>query len=633
MPSLMTTGAAIVPAGLFAISFLVVSAGIGRRLLLWISVPDHGPLAERIAAAILLGAGVVQYVPFALGALGYLSPASLRIGLAAIALISLPDAWTTLVAIRSALRTSERPPTWVLAWLCALLPGLLVAFLLTLTPTLDADGLGYHLTVPKRWLLAGSLRYLPTYPYSNTPMGVEMLFMSGMAIGGDTAAKLLHFSLGMVGAWALYLAGKRLAGRMVGAVAASAFLFGPMGVGALLGWAYLEGATSAALIGSALAWLVWYQERDRAWLRCAALLAGIGVCFKITAGLFPVALGVLTLWVLTSEARAQKKPVLAEVLSILRLAPLLLVPALPWLLRSAVVTGNPLFPMGAQWIPSRDFSAKLAGKFESYNRYMVWGVTLGPSWTLERRKLFFLAVALALLVVGVFIASRRRTQVARSTTLVILGTLLVQLAAVGLYKRYWIPVFSVFQLPMIALFVEALSARWVRSALVTVTALLSLMQAKISLGTVDNDVPGLLKTAFGLEDQRQFLLDHMPLFPLYERANSEEPAPSGIGLSQYCGGFYLDRPTFCADIPQDSLRYTAWPTFVSDVRRLGITHFIAPRSWAVAGSKPAMEGGNTSMLVRESEHDCVGLLLREHAKLLASASDQGLYALDLASLH
>jgi len=415
-------------------------------------------------------------------------------------------------------------------------------------------------------------------------------------------------------------------------LAVAAFLFGPMGVGVLLGWAYLEGATSAMLIGATLAWVIWFQERDRAWLRCAVLLAGLAVSFKLTAGLFPVALAALTIVTLVHEAREARASAVSAVLSLVPLLPLLVLPVLPWLVRSALVTGNPVFPMGAQWIPSRDFSGPLAAKFEHYNRYMVWGINLPPSWDLDRRRKFFNGVALALLAGGGLVAWRQRTFMTRATACVVLGTALVQLGAAGLYKRYWIPVFSVFQILAIAMFARELLARWARNAILLITGLGSLFQARQSLKSVEMDASGLLRTAIGIEPQHEFALRHDPLFPIYEYANNRLPQSAGLMMSQYCGGFYLDRNSFCADITQEALRYADFPTFVADLRKLGITHAIAPRSWAELGSKPTMEGGNVSMLVREQEHAQVSVLLREHARLLVAADNQGLYALDFSLL-
>jgi len=633
MPSLVTTGVAALYAPVFLVAFLIVSAGIGRRLSRWLALTERASVAERLVVGTVLGAGALQYVPFTLGALGVLSVGSLRIALALVALLSMPDAWLSAKESRAAWQSREVAPRWLRLWLLALLPGLCVALLLALTPTLDPDGLGYHLTVPKRWLYRGSLAYLPTYPYSNTPMGVEMLFMNGLAVAGDAGAKLIHFALGLLGAWGLYLASKRLAGLSVAVLVTTTLLYGPFGVGPLLGWAYLEGATSAALITSSLCWMIWFETRDRGWLRAAVLLAGLGTSFKLTAGLFPVSLGVLTLLAVWNEAKQEHQAVLPKFASVLTLIPLLALPVLPWLIRSTIETGNPLFPMGAQWIHSRDLSPAMSAKFESYNRYMVWGINLSSDWTLERRKLFFFALAGVLCLVGGLVAWRQRTFMARSTAWVVLGTLLAQMLAAGLYKRYWIPVLSIFQLPILALFAEQLTARWVRSALVGVAFLASLFQARQGLKTVDNDVGGLVKTALGVEAQGTYLARHLALFPLYEFANRDLPRSAGVVMSQYCGAFYLDRSTFCADIAQESLRFDTWDNFVADVHRLGITHIIAPRFWADPDSKPKMEGGNVSMLVREREHACIGQLMREHSRLLLAADDQGLYAVDTRSLH
>jgi hypothetical protein len=353
------------------------------------------------------------------------------------------------------------------------------------------------------------------------------------------------------------------------------------------------------------------------------------VSFKLTAGLFPVALGVLTILVLTREARQAGKPALPIALSMLRLVPLVVLPVLPWLVRSALVTGNPLFPMGAQWIASRDFSPQLSAKFESYNRFMLWGTDL--TWSLEQRRAFLAGIALAVLGCGGFIAWRQRSFTARTTACVVLGTVLVQLAAAGLYKRYWIPVAAVLQLLLIALVARQLAARWARSALVVLTGLGSLVQVKQSLKSVEYDLSGLVLTAVGLRPQHEFVARHNGLFPIFERVNQLPPA-AGVMMSQYCGAFYIDRTSFCADITQEALRYTDWATFVGDLRRLGITHAIAPRYWAELGSKPIMGGGNVSVLIREQEHASVSVLLREHSQLVLPADDQGLYAIDFSSL-
>jgi Dolichyl-phosphate-mannose-protein mannosyltransferase len=619
MPWLVTTGIPVLCAPAFLLAFMWLSLAVGRRCLRLLGAGGCS-VAERGVAALALGSGVLQFVPFLLGAAGVLSVHAIWIALALVGLLVARDLIRVLAVVRSLwqARASLAMPRWVLA----LAPGLLAAFLLALTPTLDADGLGYHLTVPKRWLSVGSLSYLPTYPNSNMPMGVEMLFTLALAIAGDTAAKLLHFAFGLSGAVGLYLAGLRLSGKHLGMTAVALYLIGPVGVGSLLGWAYLEGATSFASIAATLAWLIWLRDRQNGWLYCAFALAGVGVSFKITAGLFPVGLAALTVVISIGERpsapAAQQPPWLT-------LAALSILPVTPWLARSALVTGNPFFPLFSNLLPSRDFSAEQSAQWQHFNRYLNWAIRVGANWTIEQRQLILVGSGLLCLAIASVICLRQRTWLARAITLVLVGIVLLQLGAVGLYIRYWIPVMSVLQLPILLLLEPLIVKRSFQLAIVGLTTLASLVQARriLTSGTVPADV---VKTALGLRGQRAFLMKTMPPFPLYERANRDLPASSGILLAAYCGGFYLDRRTFCADIVQDSLRLGSWQAFTDDVHRLGITHVVAPRSMLTAEIQPD-EAAGVGFMIHQREFELIGRLLREQGVVLGSAGDQALYEL------
>ncbi|HEX2672597.1 MAG TPA: glycosyltransferase family 39 protein, partial [Polyangiaceae bacterium] len=439
----------------------------------------------------------------------------------------------------------------------------------------------------------------------------------------------------VVGAVGLYLAGKRLRSSLLGAVVATLYLVGPVAVVTLFGCAYLEGVTTCAMSAATLAWVIWFQERRPAWLPLAFALAGIGVSFKITAALFPIALGALT-WATLAEPARREGVRPSPLLLPWRVYPLALLPVAPWLVRSAWLTGNPLFPMFARVIPTRDLSPLLSKQFDDYNRYMLWATRFGAHWSLTQRKLILAAVALAAVALAALAFARLASYMARALVLVTLGTVLAQLAAVGLYARYWIPSFAVLALPLSVLLAERvrLSARTGWTLLVGAALVGSLYQARQGLSSAANDAGGLVRTAFGLEPQREFLLRHQPLYPLYERAN-QLPADSKILLSTYCGGFYLDRITYCAESVQDALRLTAWQYFSADVNRLGATHVLAPSNLlsAVQAKQFATQmqsapgQGSVSEIYRAQQNEFVGRLLDDRGKQLASASDMSLYAL------
>ncbi|RYZ04707.1 MAG: hypothetical protein EOO73_23055 [Myxococcales bacterium] len=636
MPWLVTTGPAFLYALAFGLGFVLVAVGIGRRVLVALGASTRLSAVEESVLAFSLGAGSLQFVPFILGISGALSVTSLRVASITLLLVFGYDAWRVLRALRAAVSGAPSLPLWLKGWALALLPGVLLALLHALTPTLDADGLGYHLTVPKRWLVLGSLDYLPTYPYSNTPMGVEMLFTLGLAWGGDVPAKMVHLLLGLAAAGTFYVAASRVVRGALPALGVALLLFGPFGIGPLMGWAYVEAATACVLVAAGLAWLAWYRERDPSLLRIAGLLAGISASFKMTAGLVPVALAALTLALLWRDERiAQRERPRVVLSALLGFLPFVAVPVLPWLVRSAILTGNPVFPMFAGMIPSRDFTALQSKAFDQYNRYMVWGVGSGAAWGLGLRKAILGGAAAALAVVGGVVTWRQRTAAARTVSLVVLVTLLVQLGAAGLYKRYWIPVLALAELPMLLLLARWAEHRFLRAGTLAITALVSLVTAKQLLAAAEGDAAGLAKVSLGIEPQRAFIERHQPLLPLYDALNRDAAASAGVALAGYCSGFYIDRTTFCADIVQSALRVSTWEEFTADVQRLGITHVIAPRDWEAPLPElvaPAPVGvGNTSYLVRYDEQRMIGRALREHGKLLLPASDQGLYAIDLAS--
>lgn len=623
MPWLATQGASVLQAPLFVVAFLGLSAALGRTIQRWLRVPVSGHERERAILAVAIGAGTLQIVPLTLGAAGLLGVKQVWLALFGIAICLVAELGRMTTEAWAAIRRFRRPSRWELGWAMALIPGLFAAALLALAPTIDPDGLGYHLTVPKRWLASGALDYLPTYPNSNMPMGVEMLFAMALSVAGDSAAKFLHFALGCCGAIALFQAGTRLAGRVVGAAAVSLYLFGPLGVAGLLGWAYLEGATSLAITAAVGAWIIWYQEREPGWLRSAFLLAGIAVSFKITAGLLPLALGGLTL-VARLDPR-ERDTYRARTIDVLPLLGLCLAPVTPWLIRSALVTGNPFFPVFAAQIPSRDFSPELARQWGYFNRYLNWAIVIGRDWSLERRQHILLGCALLLLVIASVTWWVLRSWIARAATLVLLATLLAQLATVGLYVRYWVPMASVLLLPVLAPAATFLAGRWQRGALVVVTVLMSFAQARRSFRSADNDFGGLVRTTLGIEPRATFLERHVAPFPLYEKINRELPEKSKVLLTFYCGGFYIDRPTYCTDVVQGSLRLTTWDSFLSDIGTLGVTHVLAPLFEETGGPAPPASAAGVGFMVVKEERALVSRLLADRGHLLASAGNEGLY--------
>src|SRR6185437_14950424 len=92
-------------------------------------------------------------------------------------------------------------------------------------PEIGFDALWYHLTLPKLYLGWHQVRHIPggLLYYSDMPKLTEMLYISGLAILGETGAKLIHFSFGILCCIALYKVGRKFFSPLLSLIAVAIF--------------------------------------------------------------------------------------------------------------------------------------------------------------------------------------------------------------------------------------------------------------------------------------------------------------------------------------------------------------------------------------------------------------------------
>ena len=89
-------------------------------------------------------------------------------------------------------------PQAVLLSLCVLL-ALLSLLLCALPPDGNEwDALAYHLAFPKLYLQAGRMVEIPFMHQSYFPPLQDMLYLWGLSMGGESAAKAMHWAVGML---------------------------------------------------------------------------------------------------------------------------------------------------------------------------------------------------------------------------------------------------------------------------------------------------------------------------------------------------------------------------------------------------------------------------------------------------
>ncbi|CAN5688506.1 hypothetical protein BH11ARM2_BH11ARM2_09990 [soil metagenome] len=324
--------------GLLTVLAALGAAGVGRLLIG--RATDGLPEDARLGLHGLVGLGTLGFLSLPLGLL----PSGYRWGPWLVLLIALAG----LVFLVAKRPKREKAPPGGLLFGVGIGLAVLLSLIGALSPadTVEWDSLAYHLAVPKIWLEAGQMTYVPYIHHSNFPLSVDGLFVWGLAWGGEIGAKLFSPAFFLYGLVAIAGLARWKYGGVAGRWAALAYAATPLAIW-LSGTAYIDVA-HGLFAGLGLALLFLAPER---WL-AAGILLGFAAGSKYT-GLQTILIGGLV--ALPVARKANLRPVL------LALALGVAVGA-PWYVRNIVQTGNPVFPFfysklgGREW---SDFNARI----------------------------------------------------------------------------------------------------------------------------------------------------------------------------------------------------------------------------------------------------------------------------------
>ncbi len=216
----------------------------------------------------------------------------------------------------------------------------------TLAPETRTDAMGYHLGLVQRYYRAGGFVPLTTNLYAHLSQGAELLYLFAYSIGRESAAKLVHLSFLVACTGSIVCLARRLGAPLAGTFAAVVFFTCPVVIPDATS-AYNDCALAFALFASACVLALWWQDREPDWLALLGILAGFAFSVKYTGAVAFAAPAAAAASVL-----ARKDGVRAA----LRIVAVCAIPAavlgLPWLLKNAVITGNPLAPFFNSWFPN-----------------------------------------------------------------------------------------------------------------------------------------------------------------------------------------------------------------------------------------------------------------------------------------
>jgi len=232
------------------------------------------------------------------------------------------------------------------------------------------DVMCYHLQVPREWYESGRIVPLKHNVYSFFPFAAEMNYLLAMHLrGGPWAAmylaQLMSFSYMALAVLSVATAMPNRRSGLIAAVAMTAIPWTTM----LASIAYNE---SALLFYESLAaaWFIRASRTRSNFIRdmaIAGLMAGFAAGVKYTAA--PLVLVAFPLATLAAAAMQRDRAIFKSAITGAAIAFLAgLLSFSPWLIRNAIWSGNPVFPLAMRQLGQAHFTPEQVERFERAHR-------------------------------------------------------------------------------------------------------------------------------------------------------------------------------------------------------------------------------------------------------------------------
>jgi hypothetical protein len=238
-------------------------------------------------------------------------------------------------------------------------------FVNALAPEVQADGIAYHLGLPYEYVRLAGFPNRITF-YDMVPQGMEMLYTAAFSVGRHSAAKLVEFAFFLATLPLFFRIGRRLQMTDPASLVAAAFYFCAPVAGITGSSSYNDAAGVFFTLAAFYLLLVWHDTGESRYLLPAGALAGFCFAIKSPGVMVAAAAVVFVLWF----ARAKRPAAIVALGSALVMA--------PWLIRNAILTGNPLAPLLNSVFPNPYFHVaterEMAAVLRSFAGVAPWRV-------------------------------------------------------------------------------------------------------------------------------------------------------------------------------------------------------------------------------------------------------------------
>ncbi len=545
---------------------MLVGLGAALAVCAWIPRSWDLDFAERLGLSGLLG----------LAAIGWLIFPILLVSTNLLFMIPVLVALFLVAGIARKLISLDAFSCTKNLWVVIPCLALLLAMVTALAPStaMDWDTLAYHLAVPKLWLEAGHMTYIPFIHHSNFPFLVDNLFVLGLRFGGESGAKAftcIGFGFGLV--W-IFGVVRRWHGECAARWATILFAVTPVILWES-GTGYVDVIHGLFAAAGAIYAVEYLNTSKRNWLVLTALLLGAAMASKYTGLQTFAIVGIVLLF----GARKHLPTVIGA-------GVLALVIASPWYIRNTINTGNPLYPFFYEQLGGKDWDQRRANIYrieqKSFGVKTSWGDLphavaglayqpgryVNPAQTIGLGNPMGAVGAASLVVLALAALSRRRSDKRSGVLLAIVGMSLVLWFALSQQSRYIVTL-----VPMIALLfgsIRSLALQRIAYAAVVLQALITLV-TQVRTSTQDQ-----LRVVLGQESRADYLGRRIPFALPADEINKLVPPTGKVALYDEVFGYLLDVPYEWANpghstrIPYDSM--ANGDDYVARMKKLGFTH-------------------------------------------------------------
>ena len=324
---------------IYFIAILLASLGLGKKILCLFKLKLSNIEVAVFSSAI--GLGILSYVTFILGLIGFLYKGVFLVLILLELIFSIKEIKFLLDEIRNLFYKLKKLKISInLILIIIFLLFAIMNLIASLSPPYLWDEVTYNIALPKIYALHHKMIPLDYEFRSNYPFNINMLFTLGMVVANAELSKLFMFAYGTLLAIAIFSFARRYFSLRASLMATLAYYTMPM-ISNHISSAYIDIAVAFYIFMAYYSFYLWFDNGKNNWLILSAVMTGLSIASKHNALYYiPILfLGIAYRQFFVEKGRFAlflKKSFLYFIIAFLL--------ASPWYIKSYAYTGNPIYP-------------------------------------------------------------------------------------------------------------------------------------------------------------------------------------------------------------------------------------------------------------------------------------------------